>query len=239
MRRVKGSVAALAIGAIVACSAPDRDVSGTASSGGGAPSGGAPSGGGGSSGGGSSGGGATSGGGSSGGGSGSNGGGSPGGGVGGTGGPATGGEGGAAGGGSTGGGGSGATGGSTGDPYGIYRQQCVDQTNAYRTTTGLTPLTRWTLAEICADGQAVHDSQTKAHDGFGQCGELAQNECPGWSGSVASVVSNCLQTMFGEGPGTGPAHSHYNNIMNPTYKFVACGFYVTPAGAVWVTQDFH
>lgn len=236
MRRAVGGVA---IVALAACSAPDRHVPGTAHNGGAAGisaggdgsvnggDGGIWEGGSGQASGGAAGTGASST-------------------VGGTGGAATSGgsggtgsSGGAAGADSGGGGGSGATGGSTGDPYGIHRQQCVDQMNTYRTTMGLTPLTRWTLAESCADGQAVHDSQTKAHDAFGQCGELAQNECPGWSGSVSSVVSNCLQTMFGEGPGTGSAHGHYNNIMNSTYKFVACGFYVTPAGSVWATQDFH
>jgi hypothetical protein len=45
--------------------------------------------------------------------------------------------------------------------------------------------------------------------------------------------------MFKEGPGSGPEHGHYTNIMEPSYRSVACGFQVASDGAVWITQDFY
>jgi hypothetical protein len=98
------------------------------------------------------------------------------------------------------------------------RQTCVDKINSFRATLSLAPLARWTAQEACADGQAKSDSESgTAHGAFGQCTELAQDECPGW-GSIASITSgkSCLDQMWAEGPGTDYAtHGHYINMSNP------------------------
>jgi hypothetical protein len=76
------------------------------------------------------------------------------------------------------------------------------------------------------------------HGSFGKCGELAQNECPGWKGSPDSIVDSCLKAMFDEGPGNGPQHGHYNNIMGG-YAGVTCSFFTAADGSVWMVQNFY
>ena len=127
-----------------------------------------------------------------------------------------------------------------GDPYREYRQQCVDQINAYRATLGLPPYARWKSGEACADDEARQDSETnQAHGAFGQCGEHAQNECPGWP-SVEATVTGCLEMMWAEGPGEPfSEHGHYINMSSTQYTEVACGFYETPSGSVWAVQNFR
>jgi hypothetical protein len=128
---------------------------------------------------------------------------------------------------------------STADLYGDARVRCVDRTNALRATKGLKPIPRLASAEPCVDGQAKSDSESgKAHGAFDACLNqvewrgAGQNECPGYD-SVESALGGCLDMMWAEGPGGG----HYDNIVgNSTHT--ACGFYTTPAGKVWMVQDF-
>ena len=119
-------------------------------------------------------------------------------------------------------------------------QACVDRINAFRATEGLSPLERWTEAETCTSQQAQSDAQAGgAHVNFGQCGESAQNTCPGWPSS-ADVVEGCLQAMWDEGPGEDfSAHGHYINMSNPQYTRVACGFHEMSGGSVWSNQNFQ
>jgi hypothetical protein len=124
-------------------------------------------------------------------------------------------------------------------PYSAARQICVDRTNEFRARAGMRPLVRRTQSEPCIDQQAQSDAQTRAtHGAFGRCGELAQNECPAWGAAPEATATNCLQSMFNEGPGTGSAHGHYNNMTSGKYASVACGFHVTPEGRTWMIQDF-
>lgn len=127
-----------------------------------------------------------------------------------------------------------------GDPYRKQRDQCVEAINAYRATLSLPPYTRWKAGEACADDEARQDSQTgTAHGAFGQCGEHAQNECPGWP-SVEATVTGCLDMMWAEGPGEPfSAHGHYINMSSTQYTEVACGFYEMPSGSVWAVQNFR
>ncbi|MCU0665099.1 MAG: CAP domain-containing protein, partial [Myxococcota bacterium] len=125
-------------------------------------------------------------------------------------------------------------------PAGHYeqaRQACVNQINTYRATVGLAALSRWTGGESCADAEAKADSLSgEPHGAFGSCGELAQNECPGW-GSVDSIATECLAVMWAEGPGDDfLTHGHYINMTTPTYTMVACGFFEGQNG-VWAVQN--
>jgi uncharacterized protein YkwD len=114
-------------------------------------------------------------------------------------------------------------------------QTCVDTINQYRASLGLPAYTRWSSEETCADDQAKSDSMTgSAHGAFTQCGEFAQNECPGWPGPPAQMITQCLAAMWMEGPGGG----HYENMRSSMYTQVACGFYTLPDGSVWAVQDF-
>lgn len=124
---------------------------------------------------------------------------------------------------------------------GTAEQACVDKINAYRATLSLPALVRWTDSEACADGQSQSDSASgKAHGAFGQCSEMAQNECPGWPGPPASMIGGCLDMMWAEGPGADfSKHGHYINMSSTKYTKVACGFYTLPSGKVWSVQDFR
>ncbi len=127
-----------------------------------------------------------------------------------------------------------------GDAFAAAREQCVQRTNAYRAGVGAPPLGRRTASERCNDQQAQSDAGSgRAHGAFGQCGEWAQNECPGWSGSPDSMIAGCLDSMFAEGPGEGAAHGHYRNMTSTRYTAVSCGFFVGPGGRVWMIQDFY
>lgn len=122
--------------------------------------------------------------------------------------------------------------------YEQERVACVNRINAFRATENLPELERWQAAESCTDEQSESDSRTgKAHGEFGDCGELAQNECPGWP-SVSATIQGCLQMMWDEGPGEGPAHGHYVNMSNKRYTRVACGFFERADGEVWAIQNF-
>ena len=58
--------------------------------------------------------------------------------------------------------------------------------------------------EPCADAAAQSDAQARTvHGAFGRCRENAQNECPAWSGALDTVIDQCLDMMFAEGPGSG------------------------------------
>jgi hypothetical protein len=120
-------------------------------------------------------------------------------------------------------------------------QLCVDTINQYRASLGLPPYARWIRAESCADSEAKSDSQTgEAHGAFGQCGESAQNECPGWPGPPENMIASCLELMWNEGPGADfNTHGHYINMSSTQYTRVACGYSSTSAESLWAVQDFQ
>ncbi len=130
--------------------------------------------------------------------------------------------------------------GETGDPDEAATQLCVDTINMYRGTLGLPPLARWTDAEDCSDAECVSDGMSGTpHGAFGMCGEFAQNECPGWPGPPADMITGCLELMWNEGPGEDfNAHGHYINMSSTDYTKVACGF-AEVNGEIWAVQNFQ
>lgn len=125
---------------------------------------------------------------------------------------------------------------------GVPEQECVDIINAYRAKHAQPALARWESAESCVRSQAEADATaTDAHAGFGNCGELAQNTCPGWP-SVETVLGGCLLNMYCEGPSQSGqwdnAHGHHMNMVSNDYTQVACGFYPMSDGSYWVNIDF-
>lgn len=161
--------------------------------------------------------------------------------------------------GGSGAGGTGGTGGSSGDPLDAARQACVDKINELRATKGLTPLSRWTEAESCADQQATTDeAQNDPHGTFGDCGESGQNECL----SGGTNIAGCLESMWAEkdqagcagcdacadaydpgcpncdfyGSSTGDVCGHYVNMSAKYFSRVACGF---SSSGGWATIDFN
>jgi uncharacterized protein YkwD len=119
---------------------------------------------------------------------------------------------------------------------------CVALINHYRAEMGKAPLERWTDGEACARAEAEKDAATEtAHGAFGDCGEMAQNSCPGW-GSVDAVLGGCLLNMYCEGPSSSGhwdmAHGHHMNMVSTSYTQVACGFQQTSDGQYWVNVNF-
>lgn len=119
---------------------------------------------------------------------------------------------------------------------GSAAQLCVDLINQYRASVGRPPLERWSSAESCSDDEAMSDGlANEAHGAFGSCDEMAQNECPGWPGPENTLITDCLEMMWDEGPGGG----HYDNMENPAYTQVACGFATMSDGSIWAVQNFR
>ncbi|MFV8750447.1 CAP domain-containing protein [Nannocystaceae bacterium ST9] len=127
------------------------------------------------------------------------------------------------------------------NPYDAAAQHCVDTINMYRATLDLPPYERWIEAEVCSGEEAQSDSMTQTpHGAFGQCGEWAQNECPGWPGPPEQLLDGCLAQMWAEGPGEPfSEHGHYINMSSTQYTKVACGFYQTGQGDYWAVQNFQ
>jgi hypothetical protein len=128
-----------------------------------------------------------------------------------------------------------------GDPLAAARGQCVQIINQYRATLSppSPPLQEATAQESCVDGQAKADyTANTAHSAFGVCRERAQDECPNWPGMPSAILTGCLAQMWAEGPPPPGTDNHWLNMSNAKYTKVACGFYQTPRGSWWATQDF-
>jgi len=135
---------------------------------------------------------------------------------------------------------------SAGSPSDAELQHCVDVVNGYRDSVSLPHLARSPALEAFAAIGACWDSHSKtAHSHFSAKADYtltdAENELPGWSlgwiRTITAIVDQGTKMMWDEGPGTGSAHGHYNNIVG-NQTSVGCGIYVAADSTVWVTQDF-
>jgi hypothetical protein len=126
-----------------------------------------------------------------------------------------------------------------GDPYAAARQRCVAESNAYRARVGAAPVVQRPDKEACADADATGDAANgTVHGGSGHCGWGAQNECPDWPGTPDGIVTECLASMFKEGPGEPyEKHGHYINMTGTAYRGLACGFH-EQGGHVWLIQNY-
>jgi hypothetical protein len=121
------------------------------------------------------------------------------------------------------------------------RALCVQTINDYRATLGLAPYAPWDEIDACVDGEARSDSISGTpHSAFGTCAEHAQNECPDWPMAPGTMITRCLKDMWAEGPGDDfEKHGHYINMSSTKYTKVSCGYFQTPDGHWWATQDFR
>lgn len=119
---------------------------------------------------------------------------------------------------------------------GSDQEKCVDIINQYRAKKGLPPFARWTDQETCSNGEAESDAKSgKGHGSFPRCGEMAQNECPNFGGSITDGLPKCLAAMWAEGPGGG----HYENMASTKFTKVACGVYAVSSDKFWSVQNFR
>ena len=116
---------------------------------------------------------------------------------------------------------------------------CVTETNRFRATLGLSPLTRSSALEAYAAAGAQEDGLAHVvHQHFRSTSgggiAFAENEIPWWSSSsVQTVTQQGLAMMWAEGPGGG----HYEN-MRGAYSQLGCGVFVNGT-EITVVQDFR
>ncbi len=141
---------------------------------------------------------------------------------------------------------SGGGGGSPDAPAGTTAHRfCVDETNRYRAMNGKPPVAYSTQLEAYANTGAMVDFGGSPHQHFSSTNgggiAFAENECPHWnlsqtSGDMKALVAACIAAFYAEGPGTGTAHGHYNNMMG-NYGLLGCGIYQSGT-MVTIVQDY-
>ena len=115
---------------------------------------------------------------------------------------------------------------------------CVTETNRYRATLGLKPLTRSSTLEAYAAIGAREDGLSGQHhqhfrrtSGGGVA--VAENEFWGTNLALHTLMVRGLADMWAEGPGGG----HYENMRGP-YTQLGCGVFVNGVD-ITVVQDFR
>lgn len=119
---------------------------------------------------------------------------------------------------------------------------CVSETNRYRMMVGKPALAYSAELEEYANVGAQVDFSSSPHNHFTSTSgggiAFAENECPqqgNWRRpegvEMSTVVGECIQAFFDEGPGGG----HYENMMGP-YSTIGCGIY-EDNGRVTIVQD--
>jgi uncharacterized protein YkwD len=131
--------------------------------------------------------------------------------------------------------------------------------NAYRATKNLAPialdkqLSTFAMAGsvmLSQDHSPHHHFIIAGNDGTlwnaGFQGGAAENQGDphGWTKLSSDPVMNEMKqidaiqkAMFDEGPGTGEAHGHYMNMMNPSYHRVGVGLLMV-GDSLYLTNDF-
>ena len=123
---------------------------------------------------------------------------------------------------------------------------CVDETNRYREMNGKAAVAHSEQLEAYANTGAMVDHTGSPHQHFSSTSgggiAFAENECPRWNlqqqggGDMTELVRACIAAFYSEGPGTGTAHGHYNNMMGD-YGTLGCGIFESTTTAT-IVQDF-
>ncbi len=123
---------------------------------------------------------------------------------------------------------------------------CVDETNRYREINGKPPVAYSAQLEAYANTGAMVDHTSSPHQHFSSTSgggiAFAENECPKWNlqqlggGDMTELVRVCIAAFYSEGPGSGTAHGHYNNMMGD-YGTLGCGIFESTTTAT-IIQDF-
>jgi uncharacterized protein YkwD len=77
-------------------------------------------------------------------------------------------------------------------------------------------------------------------DGFATTAAENQGDPNGWRrlSSVEEQIAEILEAMWDEGPGSGPAHGHYRNLVNPAFRRLGVGLVLDGNGRLYFTNDF-
>lgn len=158
------------------------------------------------------------------------------------------------------GGNSGAADGGT-SPFDQFQQHNLDVVNMYRAMGGVPPLkldTQLSAFALAGSQELSMDHMPHQHfinasndgtlwtSGFvSQAGEN-QGDPNGWPMASTDPTTNemeqidqIIKAMYDEGPGTGEAHGHYNNIMNVSGNYTRLGVgLLEVSGMLYLTNDF-
>lgn len=142
-----------------------------------------------------------------------------------------------------------------------FQKHNLNVVNAYRAKKGIAPLklaaslSSFALAgskeleknhEPHAHFIAAAKSGAIWHDGFKTIAGENQGDPHGWPELVANdpaknedaQIDAIQKMMYAEGPGTGEAHGHYENMMNPKFHRLGVGLVRASGGKLYLTNDF-
>jgi uncharacterized protein YkwD len=131
--------------------------------------------------------------------------------------------------------------------------------NQYRATLNLAPLKldqQLSTFALTGSNELTQDHTPHQHfitagnngtlwsSGFTSAAGENQGDPNGWPQASSDPTTNELtqidqiqKAMFDEGPGTGEAHGHYENMMSTTFTRVGVGL-VEVGGMLYLTNDF-
>jgi hypothetical protein len=144
------------------------------------------------------------------------------------------------------------------DQFQIHNLKVV---NAYRAKKGVAPLKlSASLSSFAHAGSVELEKDHKPHahfiaavksgaiwhDGFKTMAGENQGDPNGWPELVANdptknedaQIDAIQKMMYAEGPGTGEAHGHYENMMNAKFHRLGVGLVRASGGELYLTNDF-
>jgi len=100
--------------------------------------------------------------------------------------------------------------------------------------------------KTAGDFIAAANSGAIWHDGFKTMAGENQGDPNGWPQLVTgdetknenAQIDAIQKMMFAEGPGSGEAHGHYENMMNPKFHRIGVGLVRATGGKLYLTNDF-
>ena len=142
-----------------------------------------------------------------------------------------------------------------------FQRHNLNVVNAYRAKKGVAPLklsaslSSFALAgskELEKDHSphahfiAAAKSGALWHDGFKTTAGENQGDPHGWPELVSgdetknedAQIDAIQKMMYAEGPGTGEAHGHYENMMNAKFHRLGVGLARASGGKLYLTNDF-
>jgi hypothetical protein len=142
-----------------------------------------------------------------------------------------------------------------------FQKHNLSVVNAYRAKKGVAPLKlAASLSSFAHAGSAELEKNHEPHahfiaaaksgaiwhDGFKTMAGENQGDPHGWPELVANdpaknedaQIDAIQKMMYAEGPGTGEAHGHYENMMNPKFHRLGVGLVRASGGKLYLTNDF-
>jgi hypothetical protein len=139
------------------------------------------------------------------------------------------------------------------DGFDAFQHHNLDVINQYRAGGGVAPLVLdQQLCTFALAGSQELSQDHMPHQHFIKAGKNGtlwtsgfksnagenQGDPNGWPKAPEMMQIDQIQAaMYAEGPGAGPAHGHYMNMMNPDFKRLGVGL-LEVQGKLYLTNDF-